>query len=71
MDDVPCKDCITFAICNSLIGTSRYYDVTTLAQNKDCSILLDYIDPQCNRGSNRVVLNKARAVFGLSPVNWY
>ncbi len=71
MADVPCKECIVFAMCKSLIGTSRYYDVSTLAQNKGCSLLIDYLDFDCNRGYNSIVINKARALFGLSPVSWH
>ncbi len=71
MSDVPCKDCIVLPICKSLIGTGRYYDVSALAHNKNCSLLLDYIDSHWTRGSNRVLINKARVFFGLSPVSWY
>ncbi len=67
-NEVPCKNCITFAICNSLIGTPPYQDVTNLAQNKGCSLLIDYISSSFVR---KALVDKARAVFGLPPVKWY
>ncbi len=68
MNKVPCEDCVTFAICNSLIGTSKYKDVTNLARNKRCSLLMDYIDHKFGR---KALVDEARAIFGLPPVKWY
>ncbi len=68
MNKVPCEDCVTFAICNSLIGTSKYKDVTNLARNKGCSLLIDYISSKFGR---KVLVDEARAIFGLPPVKWY
>ena len=69
----PCKDCITFAICNATIrAAERRADITTHAINIDCEILIDYIGfnknhnhPYSNYFQDRV--NATRVLFGLDP----
>ena len=66
MSKVPCKNCIIFAMCNGLIKD----DVTMLAHDKDCSLLLDYLKGADgdNMRYNSMVVNKARKVFGLREI---
>ena len=41
MDKCPCEECISFAICNSVMRNIE--DVTHLAIERDCTMLSKYV----------------------------
>ncbi|MBR9682605.1 MAG: hypothetical protein GOV02_02930 [Candidatus Aenigmarchaeota archaeon] len=75
MSKIPCKDCITFAICNAMVHSNNR-GVAPILSQVHCSIICDYFTKNSKRpkgskdsGANRVrsVVNSIRAEFKLDP----
>lgn len=72
----PCKKCITFVMCNTRLKEMTIPEVISLSKLVDCDDLKKYIGI-IKSGENRTsylclnyeMVDKARNVFGLSPVN--
>lgn len=69
---IPCKECISFAICKQRIRQELDPpDVTTFSKWINCDRVVDYIDYVKSHntadGQNREI-NKARKLFGLPKV---
>ena len=65
-NQVPCKDCITFAICSAYVKEMEG-NVRPLLSHKNCSLLNEY----ANNGEYVIegkVVDEIRIIFGLKPV---
>ena len=76
MNKCPCKECITFVMCNTRLKGMIYPEVCVLSKVVDCDELKKYIGVSKSGGKITSCLlidyekvDEARNVFGLSPVN--
>ena len=63
MSKVPCKDCITFAICNAYVKEME--NVRPLMTRRQCALLLEYTEG--NKYVEGRIIDNIRFVFGLEP----
>ena len=61
----PCEQCISFAICNSIM--KKVEDVTHLSMEKNCSALSDYVREEDNTMYYKKI-NVARKLYKLPPI---
>ena len=68
----PCKQCISFAICNSMIKEMVIPDITNHSVFKDCSDLHNYIGANnkdaIHTDTHRKEINITRKIFGVPPM---
>lgn len=76
MNKCPCIDCITFAMCNTRLKEMLHPEVCELSKLVDCDELKTFIGVSKSGGKvmsysylSYDMVDKARSVFGLSPVN--
>ncbi len=66
MTKVPCKDCITFAICNAYVKEMKN-NVRPLLTQKHCALLLEYT--KGNKYAEGGIIDAIRFEFGLGPAD--
>ena len=67
----PCEECISFAICNSIIRDQQVPDVSQFSLDRNCEQLKEFVGmglPIPNRELFREYINNARKVFGLEEL---
>ena len=65
----PCEECISFAICNSIIKDMEVPDVSHLSLDKDCYELKDFLGMDLSdRKLFKKDINTARKIFGLKDL---
>lgn len=68
----PCKECITFAVCNMEIKQMPSPDVTQFSMSKDCDMLQSFLRLNLTREehfiTNKSQIRAARKAFGLPAV---
>ena len=65
----PCKKCISFAICNSIIKDMKVPDVSRLSLDKDCYALKDFLGMDLSdRRLIKEDISTARKIFGLKDL---
>ena len=63
MNESPCKQCISFAICKVQINIMEIPDVTQFSIARDCKTLVEYIRGDSDGIMGRV--NIARKTLGI------
>ena len=64
----PCKDCISYAICNVILKRMKNPEITVLSREVDCDVLREYININTNT-INYKRIDNVRELFKLQPVN--
>jgi hypothetical protein len=65
----PCKECISYAICNSIIRNKEIPDVSQHSLNRNCDDLQHFLG--MGLGDRKLCkrdINNARKVFGLKEL---
>lgn len=68
---IPCKECITFAICKQKIKTMYRPDLNNYSRLIKCGMLIEYINQA--KDDNKLetykdLINEARIFFNLNPI---
>ncbi len=68
MSEVPCINCITFAICNAFVKNTN--NVRPLFTRKRCPLLVDFAEnyPSPKSSVDARIINQVRRVYGLNPL---
>ena len=76
MNKCPCKKCITFVMCNTRLKEMLHPEICVLSKLVDCDRLKKFIGVSASGGKlmsysylSYEMVDKARSVFGLPPVN--
>ena len=66
----PCEQCISFAICNSIIRDKEVPDVSQHSLDKDCYELQQFLGMGLgDRKLCKKDVNNARKIFGLKELS--
>jgi hypothetical protein len=67
--NIPCKECISFAICKQKVTAMKIPDITRFSLFAKCHYIEKYVDDLDNYRIPEYVIqiNKVRDLYGLKP----